>query len=85
MKFDNVHGRCLCVYEGHIFRSSLDLSMLNVMMCVVAFVCPSYKYFCMSVGGRDGYSGAFSLRSYLSSCMTVLLVMILLVPFIGKV
>ena len=66
-------GGVFVFINGHVFHSSLDLSMLNVMMCVVAFVCPSYKYFGMSVGGRDGYSGAFSLRSHLSPCMLVLL------------
>ena len=65
-------GGVFVFIKGHVFHSSLDLSMLNVMMCVVAFVCPSYQYFCMSMGGRDGYSGAFSLRSHLSPCMTVI-------------
>ena len=71
-------GSFFVFIKGHVFHSFLDLSMLIVMMCVVAFVCLSYKYFCMSVGGRDGSSGALSLRSYLGSCVTVLLVMIFL-------
>ena len=53
------------------------------MMCVVASVCLSCKYFCMSMGGRDGSAGAPNLRSYLSSCETVLLVMILWSYWVG--
>lgn len=68
-------GSVFVFIKGHVFCSSLDLSILNVMMCVVAFVCLSYKYFCMSKGGWDGYSGAFSLRSHLSPCMMVLLLL----------
>ena len=44
-------GGVFVFIKGHVLHSSLDLSMLNVMICVVVFVCPSYKYFCMSVGG----------------------------------
>ena len=62
--------------KGHIFHSFLDLSMFIVMVCVAASMCLSYKYFCMSVGGGDGSSGALSLRSNLGSCVIVLLVMI---------
>ena len=62
--------------KGHLFHIFLDLSMLILMMYVVAFMCLSCKYFCMSVGGQDCSSAALSLRSYLGSYVTVLLLMI---------
>ena len=40
MKDDNGCRQCLCVHQGHVFCSSLDISIFNMTMCVVG-ICVS--------------------------------------------
>ena len=74
-----------------VLRLSLDFSLsiylcLKVAMYVVG-VCVSVTPIFLHVCPKDEMATQqiLILRSYLSPCMTVLLVIIWLVPFIGKV
>ena len=77
---------CVSLLISLLISLSLEISMLKVAMYVVG-VCVSVTPIFLHVCPNDEMATQqiLILRSYLSPCMTVLLVIIWLVPFIGVV